>query len=119
MKTRISPCTTEIPLNCARPPCFFSVSQQTVYLWVEQKRSPHLRVMARNVRFLKSELEPFRTQFTQDVVNWQDQWSAMGTYTSARDRDLVDDTAISTMFTSENRPNQSLGQSAEASERTP
>jgi hypothetical protein len=29
--------------------------------------------MGRNIRFLKSELEPFRAQFKQEVVNWQDQ----------------------------------------------
>ena len=52
---------------------FLGVSQQTVYLWVERKQIPHLRVMGRNIRFLKSELEPFRAQFKQEVVNWQDQ----------------------------------------------
>jgi len=40
---------------------------------VERKQIPHLRVMGRNIRFLKSELEPFRAQFKQEVVNWQDQ----------------------------------------------
>jgi hypothetical protein len=44
-----------------------------VYLWVERKQIPHLRVMGRNIRFLKSELEPFRAIFKQEVVEWQDQ----------------------------------------------
>ena len=48
---------------------FLGVSPQTVYLWVERKQIPHLRVMGRNIRFLKSELEPFRAQFKQEVVN--------------------------------------------------
>jgi excisionase family DNA binding protein len=43
------------------------VSPQTVYLWVERKQIPHLRVMGRNIRFLKSDLEPFRATFKQEV----------------------------------------------------
>jgi excisionase family DNA binding protein len=45
------------------------VSPQTVYLWVERKQIPHLRVMGRNIRFLQSDLEPFRAQFKQEVVD--------------------------------------------------
>ena len=48
---------------------FLGVSAQTVYLWVERKQIPHLRVMGRNIRFLQSELEPFRAQFRQEVEN--------------------------------------------------
>jgi excisionase family DNA binding protein len=48
------------------------VSPQTVYLWVERKQIPHFRVMGRNIRFLKSDLQPFRAQFKQEVENWQD-----------------------------------------------
>ena len=48
---------------------FLGVSAQTVYLWVERKQIPHLRVMGRNIRFLKSDLEPFRAQFKQEVEN--------------------------------------------------
>jgi hypothetical protein len=40
-----------------------------VYLWVERKQIPHLRVMGRNIRFLKSELEPLRAQFKQEMGN--------------------------------------------------
>jgi len=43
------------------------VSRKQLYFWVERKQIPHLRVMGRNIRFLKSELEPFRAQFKQDV----------------------------------------------------
>ena len=39
------------------------------YLWVERKQIPHLRVMGRNIRFLKSDLEPFRASFRQEMVN--------------------------------------------------
>jgi excisionase family DNA binding protein len=48
---------------------FLGVSRQTVYLWVERKQIPHLRVMGRNIRFLQSDLEPFRAQFKQEVVD--------------------------------------------------
>ena len=63
----------EIPIRVREAAIFLGVSVQTVYLWVERKQIPHLRVMGRNIRFLKSELEPFRAQFKQEVVNWQDQ----------------------------------------------
>ena len=64
---------TETPLRVREAAIFLGVRPQTVYLWVERKQIPHLRVMGRNIRFLKSELEPFRAQFKQEVVNWQDQ----------------------------------------------
>ncbi len=63
----------EVPLTVREAAVYLGVSIQTVYLWVERKQIPHLRVMGRNIRFLKSELEPFRAQFKQEVVNWQDQ----------------------------------------------
>lgn len=63
----------ELPIRVCDAAAFLGVSPQTVYLWVERKQIPHLRVMGRNIRFLKSELAPFRAQFKQEVVNWQDQ----------------------------------------------
>jgi len=48
---------------------FLGVSVQTVYLWVERKQIPHLRVMGRNIRFLKSDLETFRASFKQEMEN--------------------------------------------------
>ena len=62
----------EIPLRVPEAAVFLGVSPQTEYLWVERKQIPHLRVMGQNIRFLKSELELFRAQFNQEVVNWQD-----------------------------------------------
>ena len=62
----------EIPMTVRQAATFLGVSPQTVYLWVERKQIPHLRVMGRNVRFLKSDLEPFRAQFKQEVESWQD-----------------------------------------------
>jgi excisionase family DNA binding protein len=62
----------EIPFTVRQAALFLGVSPQTVYLWVERKQIPHLRVMGRNIRFLKSQLEPFRAQFKQEVVEWQD-----------------------------------------------
>jgi excisionase family DNA binding protein len=57
------------PLTVREAAQFLGVSAQTVYLWVERKQIPHLRVMGRNIRFLKSELEPFRASFKQEVAN--------------------------------------------------
>jgi excisionase family DNA binding protein len=63
----------ELPIKVRDAAVFLGVSPQTVYLWVERKQIPHLRVMGRNIRFLKSEVEPFRAQFKQEVENWRDQ----------------------------------------------
>lgn len=57
----------ELPLKVREAAVYLGVSVQTVYLWVERKQIPHLRVMGRNIRFLKSDLEPFRATFKQEV----------------------------------------------------
>jgi excisionase family DNA binding protein len=57
----------ELPLRVCEAAEYLGVSVQTVYLWVERKQIPHLRVMGRNIRFLKSDLEPFRATFKQEV----------------------------------------------------
>lgn len=57
----------EYPLTVREAARFLGVSPQTVYVWVERKQIPHLRVMGRNIRFLKSDLEPFRSRFKQEV----------------------------------------------------
>jgi len=59
----------EYPLTVRDAAKFLGVSQQTVYLWVERKQIPHLRVMGRNIRFLKSELVSFRASFKQEMEN--------------------------------------------------
>jgi len=59
----------EPPTSVKEAAKFLGVSPQTVYLWVERKQIPHLRVMGRNIRFLKSDLEPFRASFRQEMVN--------------------------------------------------
>ena len=59
----------EDPLKVREAAKFLGVSPQTVYLWVERKQIPHLRVMGRNIRFLKSDLEPFRASFKQEMEN--------------------------------------------------
>ena len=61
--------TDEIPLNVKEAAAFLGVSRQTVYAWVERKQIPHLRVMGRNIRFLKSELVSFRASFKQEMEN--------------------------------------------------
>ena len=55
----------EYPWTVRQAARFLGVSAQTVYLWVERKQIPHLRVMGRNIRFLKSELECFRASFRE------------------------------------------------------
>ena len=60
---------TEYPITVRQAAKFLGVSPQTVYLWVERKQIPHLRVMGRNIRFLKSDLEPFRASFRQEMEN--------------------------------------------------
>ena len=66
---QILPPTDERPLTVREAAKFLGVSPQTVYLWVERKQIPHLRVMGRNIRFLKSDLEPFRASFKQEMEN--------------------------------------------------
>jgi excisionase family DNA binding protein len=59
----------ELPLTVKEAAKFLGVSPQTVYLWVERKQIPHLRVMGRNIRFLKSDLDSFRASFRQEMEN--------------------------------------------------
>src|SRR5947207_798320 len=59
----------DYPMSVRDAAQYLGVSAQTVYLWVERKQIPHLRVMGRNIRFLKSDLEAFRAQFHQEVGN--------------------------------------------------
>jgi excisionase family DNA binding protein len=61
--------TEGLPIRVREAAIFLGVSTQTVYLWVERKQSPHLRMMGRNIRFLKLELEPFRALFKQEIGN--------------------------------------------------
>ena len=61
--------TANYPMTVHDAARFLGVSPQTVYLWVERRQIPHLRVMGRNIRFLKSDLEPFRTSFKREVEN--------------------------------------------------
>ena len=61
--------TSNLPMTVHDAARFLGVSPQTVYLWVERKQIPHFRVMGRNIRFLKSDLKPFREQFKQEVEN--------------------------------------------------
>ena len=58
-----------LPMTVKEAAQFLGVSTQTVYLWVERKQIPHFRVMGRNIRFLKSDLRPFRAQFRHEVEN--------------------------------------------------
>jgi excisionase family DNA binding protein len=61
--------SSEIPLTVKETARYLGVSPQTVYLWVERKQIPHLRVMGRNIRFLKSDLDSFRASFRQEMEN--------------------------------------------------
>ncbi len=66
---RTSPNRDAIPADRREAAKYLGVSPQTVYLWVERKQIPHLRVMGRNIRFLKSDLETFRASFKQEMEN--------------------------------------------------
>lgn len=57
----------DFPLTVRQAAKFLGVSPQTVYLWVERKQIPHLRVMGRNIRFLRPDLETFRASFKQEM----------------------------------------------------
>jgi len=61
--------TEELPLTVRDAAQYLGVSVQTVYQWVERKQIPHLRVMGRNIRFLKPDLEAFRATFRQGVTD--------------------------------------------------
>ena len=65
--SRVAP--EELPLTVRDAAVYLGVSVQTVYLWVERRQIPHLRVMGRNIRFLKSDLEPFRATFKQPATD--------------------------------------------------
>lgn len=60
---------SNLPITVKEAARFLGVSPQTVYLWVERRQIPHFRVMGRNIRFLKSDLKPFRAQFKKEVEN--------------------------------------------------
>jgi excisionase family DNA binding protein len=60
----------ERPWTVREAAAFLGVSQQTVYLWVEEKKIPHLRVMGRNIRCLRTDLEIFRASFKQEVQKY-------------------------------------------------
>ena len=64
-----SPTSDEFPLTVRQAAKYLGIGPQTVYLWVERKQIPHLRVMGRNIRFLKSNLEPFCASFKQEMEN--------------------------------------------------
>ena len=59
----------DLPLTVREAARFLGVSPQTVYAWVERRQIPHLRVMGRNIRFLRSELSAFRASCRQEVEN--------------------------------------------------
>jgi len=61
--------TDDRPWNVRQAAKFLGVSPQTVYLWVERKQIPHLRIMGRNIRFLRSDLERFRASFRLEPDN--------------------------------------------------
>jgi len=69
VSAHLSPPDLDSPMTVKEAAKFLGVSPQTVYLWVERKQIPHLRVMGRNIRFLKSDLEPFRASFRQEMEN--------------------------------------------------
>jgi excisionase family DNA binding protein len=56
----------DLPWNLSRAARFLGVSAQTVCLCVERRQIPHSRVMGRNIRFLRDDLERYRATFRQE-----------------------------------------------------
>jgi excisionase family DNA binding protein len=65
----VSPPPQEFPLTVREAAHFLGVSTPTVGLWVERNKIPHLRVMGRDIRLLKPDLETFRASFKQEMQN--------------------------------------------------
>jgi len=61
----------DAPWSVSEAARFLGVSPQTVYLWVERRQIPHLRVMGRNIRFLREDIEQFRATFRRDPAGLQ------------------------------------------------
>ena len=63
--------TDDRPWTVREAAKFLGVSPQTVYLWVERKQIPHLRIMGRNIRFLDQPraFPRFFSTGTRSVVN--------------------------------------------------
>src|SRR5258708_6176213 len=78
----------EYPLTVREAAKYLGVSPQSVYLWVERKQIPHLRVMGRNIRFLKSDLETFRASFKQEMENPQSTQTRRGRTSAGPSQDL-------------------------------
>ena len=69
IESKYETASDERPLTVREAAKYLGVSPQTVYLWVERRAIPHLRVMGRNIRFLRSDLETFRASFKQEMEN--------------------------------------------------
>jgi excisionase family DNA binding protein len=74
----------DVPLTVRQAATYLGVSAQTVYRWVERKQIPHLRVMGRDIRFLKSDLAPLPRNIQTGVEAWQDRVNTMAPYIRAR-----------------------------------
>ncbi len=61
----------DAPWSVSEATRFLGVSPQTVYIWVERRPIPHLRVMGRNIRFLRHDLERFRATIRRDPTGPQ------------------------------------------------
>ena len=81
---------SNLPITVKEAARFLGVSPQTVYLWVERKQIPHLRVMGRNIRFLKSDLEPFRASSNKRWRMARPSKHDGVVYQTQRQQDLVD-----------------------------
>jgi excisionase family DNA binding protein len=59
----------QCPLTVREAARYLGVSPQTVYLWVERKQIPHLRVMGCDLRLSKSDLRSLRSSVRQEMEN--------------------------------------------------
>ena len=70
----------EIPLTVKQAAFYLGVSPQTVYLWVERKQIPHLRVMGRNIRFLEIGFGAIPRAVQTGDGEWQDLVNTMDVF---------------------------------------
>jgi excisionase family DNA binding protein len=62
----------ELPLTVREAATYLGVSVQTVYLWVERKQIPHLRVMGSKYPFLASGSRAIPRDLQTRGGRWQD-----------------------------------------------
>jgi excisionase family DNA binding protein len=84
----------EYPMTVQEAARFLGVSPQSVYLWVERKQIPHLRVMGRNIRFLSwwmryNDREGERRFESTSTEDWDEAQKKLRQRLEARDQNVL------------------------------